>query len=445
LKSILRILAFFLIALSALAVQTPIPRAESGKIVLLLRFTGSIDYGVDELVGEAVQEAEKLNAPLVITVDTPGGLLSVAEAVVKHIRDSSVPVIGFVYPRGSAAWSAGTIVLMACHVAAMAPGTFIGAAQPAIYDPVTGSYRLVNESKILNPIVALITKLAGDRNRNITAAEKFVRENLVLDESKALEYHVIEVVAASVEELLDRVDGLVVKLDNGREYKLETRSAVIVEFEGSLRARLIRLLSNPVLSSLTATIGVLLLIFSLLSGHFLLIPLAIGLILLSLVGSGLSANTISLLLLLIGAIALAVELFTPGFGVLGFSGVILIALAISLMPILNPGYLVTPAYQATLFWTGVSIGLALGCFTGFVVYKVFKVRRQPPRIKTTLVGATGKALDDIPRGGSGFVLIEGEYWRAEALEDIRAGDKVVVVGKEGPVLLVKKTESNQPY
>ncbi len=426
-------LIFTLIALNALPIQS-----SSQNYVVVININGGIYRGVEELVSEAIDEAEKLDAPLIIILDTPGGLLDVTEDIIKDIRNSNVPVIGYVYPLGASAWSAGTLLLMATHIAAMAPGTLIGAAQPVIYDPTTGEYKPVNESKIINPIVGIITELARDRGRNVTAAELFVRKNLYLDEEKALKYHVIEVIARDLNDLLDKINGWTVKLDTGREYVLHTADAVIVKYSGSLRAHVVKIISDPLINSLLATIGVLMLIFGILSGHYPVIPLALGLILLTLLGSGFSTNLVSLLLIIIGGIALAIEIFTPGFGILGFTGILLIALAIALLPVLNPGYLISPAYQATLFWIGVSIGVGMGLFTGFILYKVIRVRRQPLKIKTTIIGAIGKALDDIPRGKTGFVLIEGEYWRAVGLEDISRGDKVVVVEKDGALLKVKK-------
>lgn len=427
----------FLFLVSVMIIPISIVNS-SREYVLVITINSGIYHGVEELVSEAIREAEKLDAPLIIILDTPGGVLSVVNDIVKDIRNSNVPVIGFVYPLGATAWSAGTILLMATHIAAMAPGTLIGAAQPVIYDPTTGSYRVVNESKIINPIVGIITELAKDRGRNITAAEKFVRENLYLDDEEALKYHVIEVVVRNLDELLDKIDGWTVELDTGRKYVLHTANAMIIKYTGSLRVHIVRFLSDPLINSLLATIGILMLIFGILSGHYPVIPLAIGIVLLTLLGSGFSTNIVSLLLITIGAIALAIEIFTPGFGILGFTGILLIALAIALLPMLNPGYLISPAYQAMLFWIGVSIGAGMGLFAGFIIYKVIKVRRQPLKIKTTIIGAIGKAIDNIPCGKTGFVFIDGEYWRAVGLEDISRGDKVLVVGKDGALLKVKK-------
>ncbi len=433
-KQSLLLILLFLLFLVNIAYSIP----DQPRYVVVVEVRGGIYHGTEYLIEEGINEAEKLDAPLVLLIDTPGGMLDVLEEIVKDIRNSNVPVIGYVYPMGATAWSAGTILLIATHIAAMSPGTLIGASQPVLYDPSTGTYKPINESKVINPIVGIITELARDRGRNTTAAEKFVRQNLYLDEEKALKYHVINLIAHDLDDLLNKIDGWTVKLDNGREYVLHTRYAEIIHYNGSLRTHIVALISDPLINSMMATIGVLILVFGILSGHYPVVPLGIGLIILSLLGSGFSSNLISLLLILVGGVALAIEFFTPGFGVLGITGIVLIALSIALMPILNPGYLISPAYQATLFWIGVSIGTGMGGFTGFVLYKVIKVKKQPVKIKSSLVGAIGRALDNIGREEIGFILVEGEYWRAKGIEDIKRGEKVIVVGKEGSILLVKK-------
>jgi membrane-bound serine protease (ClpP class) len=430
-------LMFLSITLSIIAI--PI-HAQTTHYVVTVNVNGEINYGTEYLIKEALDEAEKLDAPLIMILDTPGGLLASADDIIKYIRNSNVPVIGFVYPTGAQAWSAGTLILMATHIAAMAPGTLIGAAQPVLYDPTTGEYRPINESKIINPIVGIITSLAKDRGRNTTAAELFVKKNLYLTAEQALKYHVVEVIARSVDELLVKINGWNVTLDTGRVYILHTYGASVIRYGGSIRVYIVRALSDPIVNSLVATIGVLTLIFGILSGHYLVIPLAIGLIILSLIGAGFSINAVSLALLIIGAIALGIELFTPGFGILGFTGIILIALSIALLPILNPGWLVSPQYQATLFWTGASIGIGLGAFTGFIIYKVVRVKRQPPKLETIPLNRIGKALDDIGPDKPGFIIVNGEYWRAISDEEIKRGEQVIIIGKEGPLLKIRKAQ-----
>ncbi len=434
----------FLIILVLLFLQAYTPVVVAGptstNYVVVVHVNGEINYGTELKIQEALQQAEQLNAPLLMIIDTPGGLVSSAINIIKMIKNSRVPVIGYVYPIGASAWSAGTMILMATHIAAMAPGTHIGAAQPVLYDPTTGEYRPINESKIINPLIGIITGLAEDRGRNTTAAKLFVLKNLYLSAEDALKYHVVEYIARSPGELLQDIDGVTVKLDIGVNYTLHTANAQLVVYRSSARVFIVDALSDPIINGLIATLGVLMLIFGILSGHYLTIPLAIGLIILSLLGSGFNVNAVSLALLVLGAIALGIELFTPGFGILGFTGIILIALSIAMLPALNPNYLVSPAYQAMLFWTGVGIGLALGGFTGFAIYKIIKARRLPPRIKTIPVETIGRAVDDISPDKPGFIFVEGEYWKAISNEFIPRNSRVRVIDKKGPYLVVERIE-----
>ncbi len=437
------LLALALTLCAALAPLHVYAAATAGPRVVVAHIKGSIDYGVVELVREAVDEAEKLNAVLVLTIDTPGGLLSAALEISSIITDSKVPVVGYVYPAGKTAWSAGTLILMSCHIAAMAPGTIIGSLQPIEYDPATNTYRPVNESKIINAIVKKLTTLAEMYGRNETAAELFVTENLNLNAEEALRYHVVEYVASSIEELLSMINGVTVKLLGGSHVVIDTSSPVIIEYSGSLRARIVHFLADPLINGLLASLAVLLIIFSIVTGHFVMLPVGIALLILSLVGAGFSANMASVALIVIGAAALAVELFvTPGFGVLGVTGIALIAIGIALMPFFTPGAIYSPEYMRTLFWTGVSAGAAMGVFMGIVVYKIIEVKRNPPALSLDMRGLRGKAVDPIEPGRPGFVLVDGEYWRARSDERIAPGEEVVVVGKEGPVLVVRRASPN---
>ncbi len=415
---------------------------ETNNYIIVVSISGEIDYGVQELIKEAIARAEEVNGILIIVLDTPGGLLDATFNIISLIRTSKVPVVGYVYPPGKGAWSAGTLILLACHVAAMAPGTIIGSLQPVYYNPATGEYTTVNESKIINPVLEMATTLARDRGRNVSTAQAFVLENLNLDAEDALKFHIIEFIARSLDELIQKLNGYTVTLDNGETVVLNTKNAKVEHYSGSLRTQVIRVFSDPVINGLIGTLGILLLIIGVISGHYVVLPLAIGLIILSLLGAGYNANYISLTLMLIGAIALAIELVTPRFGILGFSGIILIALGIALMPYLNPSWFVSPEYQRMLFWTGITTGIVLGAFMGFVLYKIIQAKRKPPVLKIGMVGLEGKCVEPIEPGREGFVLVQGEYWRARSDEKIDVNEKIVVVKKDGAVLIVKKKQES---
>ncbi len=407
-----------------------------GPTAVVIRIEGTIDVAMRDYLIDAIRYAESKNAVLIVELNTPGGLLDPAVDMVMAISDARVPVVGFVVDKW--AESAGTLILMATHIAAMQPGTIIGSLQPIRYDPATGNYEPVTESKILNPIIKLLCEHGASRGRNPEALVGFVLKNYNFSAEEALKVGVIEVVARDRQELISKINGAVVALPSGPTVKLEL-SGAIEEYPPSLRIRLLHILSDPLLSGLLLSLGALALLFSIASGN--LPGMAIGglLLLLGLLGSGFNPNTASLLLILGGALLLFIELYTPGFGIIGGTGIVMLVLGIALLPIGGSGFAAAEEYAKTLLYTTYAVGLTIGGFTAFAVYKVLKARRMKPRL-WSLEGVEGVAVDDIEPGGEGFVLVEGEYWKATSDERIRKGERVVVVGKEGRILKVRRAE-----
>ncbi|MCD6084762.1 MAG: ATP-dependent Clp protease proteolytic subunit, partial [Desulfurococcales archaeon] len=219
----------------------------------------TIDEGVKEYVISAIDEAEKEDVAVIIELDTYGGTLDAAFVIGDRIVHSRVPVIAFV--SGGKALSAGTFILLPAHIVAVSPGSIIGAVQPVAYNPVTGEYQLVNESKIINPVVEKLVTYARTRERNETAAEMLVRKNLVLSADKAVSYHVADLIAADLNDLLSKLKGRKVSIED-TEYVLDI--SVVRTHEAGLRARLISTLSNPMINSVFMTIGILGTIFAIL-------------------------------------------------------------------------------------------------------------------------------------------------------------------------------------
>jgi len=410
-----------------------------GPRVYSIRVEGVIDYSMAEYISLAIDRAERDNALLIVELNTPGGLLDAALEIVSSLSKAEVPVVGYVVDKW--AESAGTMILVASHVAAMQPGTIIGSLQPIQYDPASGTYRPINESKIINPIIEVLCEHGASRGRNSTALIRFVLFNDNYGASEALKYGIIDVVARDPIELIEKIDGKVVKLPSGSAVKLELGREV-EELQPTLRIRILHTLSDPLLSGLLLSLGMLVLLFSLVSGN----PGGIGvgalLLLLGLAGSGFNPNITSLLLLLGGSILLFIELYTPGFGIIGGTGIVMIVLGIAILPVGGEGFSVSPGYAKQLLQSLYATGAVLGAFTGFVVYKVMKVRKRKPDT-WTIVNALGRATEEIRRGGEGFVFVEGEYWKARSLDDLKPGDPIIVVGKEGPVLLVRKARRDE--
>lgn len=433
------LLALVLAILVTLASQPVHGRQEEalkiGDRVLVTVVEGVIGTHTEELIKQAITLAESERAMLVLLLNTPGGLLDSAINIVYMVDEARIPVVSFVV--GKWAVSAGTMILVCSHVAAMQPGTIIGSMQPIAYNPMTGTYMPVNDSKIINPILKVLDEHAGVKNRNMTAIHRFVTENLNLGAYEAKEYGVIDVVASDVRDLLTKINGMEVILPyKGITYVVDTSNAKVTYYTAPIRTRIVAALSDPLLSSLLLTFGFLVLLLGLLSGNYVIAPVGVLMLLLGLLGSGFNVNYVSVALIAIGATMLAIELLTPGFGVLGVTGVVMLAIGVAISPA-GGGYAFSREYAMRFLYTAYAIGGLLGAFFGFAIYKVLKVKTRRPAI-WSVVGKEGRAVESFGAGKEGFVMVEGELWRAVSDEAIGEGDTVVVLAKEGPLLRVRK-------
>ncbi len=394
---------------------------------------GTIDDGVKNYVLSALKYAESHNYALIMCISSYGGLLEAAFAIGDAFARSTVPVIAYVC--GGKALSAATMIILPANIIALSPNSIIGAMQPIMYNPLTGSIKFINESKIINPVVAKATYFARIRGRNVTAAKLFVVKSLVLTAPQAVKDHVANMIVDSMNDLLSKLKGLVVNTTAG-PCKLEIVKTL--NYPCGVRDRFISALENPTVGGVLMTIGILGTIFALVSGKLPIIPIALLFLFLGLVGSGFNPNIISVLLVAIGGVMLAVELFvTPGFGIIGITGIVLIAIGVALSPAMVPAGLSPPTgYVRGLQTIAAVVGGGLGGLTGFILYKVIKAKRSKPE-EFTPVGKVGRALDDIGPNSRGFVIVDGEYWRAVSDVHIKAGTKVVVEAMEGAVLRVK--------
>ncbi len=378
----------------------------------------TIDPGVAECVVSAVNYAEERGYALIVELDTYGGWLDSAFQIGDRFLNARVPVIVFV--SGGKALSAGTMISLPAHVLAVSPTSIIGAMQPVLYDPTTGAYQPTNESKIIMPVLQKATLYAEERSRNVTAVKEFITRNLVLTGDQALRYGVADLEAADLSDLLTKLNGLEVNTSGGT-YVLRIEG--VEGYSCGVRSRFISLLANPLVNSVLMTIGVLGTLFAVITGRFHALPITVTLLLLGLVG----------------ALLLAIELFvTPGFGVLGFTGIFMIAAGIALIPTATPSTMAPPpGYVESVRAIALGIALALGAFFSFMIYKVLEAKRRPP-VPYGIVGKRGVAASNIPPGGRGFVKVEGEYWVATSEEAIREGDEVVVIARKNHIIVVRK-------
>lgn len=408
--------------------------------VLVVEIHGTIDQSTVELFHEGINQAEKQNSQAIILVlDTPGGGLSQTFEIADLISNSDIPIIGFVYPRGSAAWSAGTFILMSTHIAAMAEFSVIGSCQPVqiSYDGT----RLINDSKTINALVEWLQARAEMHNRNKTLAKEFITINRNVNASVAQHLGAIEIVANSIDQLLREVHGKNVSLERGN-VTLNTEDAVQILFTPSLRVQIHRFLSNPILTSLLLTLGILSLIFGISSPGYGAEVFGVIAILLSLIGSGFSLSALSIIFLIMGFLLLIIEIIaTPGFGVLGIGGVICLFIgSIFLIPSYpTREWLISRDYMINALMVSSVVLILLAGFFIFLLYKVLEIRKKRPRVGT-FTGETAKTIDKIEPDKPGYILYKGEYWQARSDVSIEPQTKVTILEKDGSILVVKPKE-----
>jgi membrane-bound serine protease (ClpP class) len=374
---------------------------------------------------------------VILALDTPGGSLDATFDIIDSIQQSPVPVIGYVYPQGKSAWSAGTIILLATDYAAMAPVTTIGSAQP-----VQGT-EPVNDTKVINAVAEKAVSLSELHERNVTQAARFITHNDNLTPEKAMERNVIEAMAANPQELLAVADGANVTTLNGQKI-LQTANAEIITHESSLRTQLVNFLSNPLIATTLMTIGFFALIYGIMSPGYGVEIAGAVFIILGLLGQGLDINWGAFALLALGIGLVAYELYSPGFGAIGIGGIVVIVIGTVFM-ITQPvrPLLVTEEHIENLAMLSLITIVPFAGLMALITYKVWKVKKIKPQ-QFVLQSEEGVALDSISTNRIGFVMVGGEYWRAKSSrgeDEINKGDKIKVVGKESDLLIVEHLQN----
>ena len=423
--------SLFLLSLLLLTLAPPITSAAFSGPVLAVELQGPITPASDDIVGAALQEAEEGGFQAVmLLLDTPGGGLTETYEILGQIEETKLPVIGYVYPEGAVAWSAGTLILIGCDVAAMAPRCIIGSAQPVRLSPL-GESEPINDSKTINAIVALIEEKARAHGRNTTAAREFVVSNLNLNADDAKNYRVIEYIAPSPEDLLSQINGSRVK-----NTTLQTLEAEVQYFQPPLNLQFLKLLSDPTISGLLMLVGLYALIFGLSSPGIGSEALGVVALAIGLIGLGFNVNVGAVFLLLLGLGLILAELHSHSFGILAVAGLLCVIVgSILFVPTSFPQWYVPGGYQRSMALAIILPSLILGFFLSFAIYKVTKARFAPP-VLGHVVGENAEAIERLDR--EGYVLFQGEYWQAEAEETVERGEMVVITGKDGARLKVKR-------
>ena len=373
---------------------------------------------------------------IIVTLNTPGGSLDAMLSIIQSIDGSPVPVIGYVTPTGATAWSAGTYILMATHVAAMAPSTVIGSCQPVTYT-VTGT-EPVNDSKIINAVVEVMVAQAEARGRNVTLATDFTTLNTNVNDAEALAQGVIEVRAPTLSDLLQQLDGRAVNTTAGM-VTLHTANAQADQYSYRIRDLVIGILSDPTLANILFIVGIFGLIFGISTpGHGGEVLGGVCIIL-GLIGLGFSVNYTAVIAIAAGAVLLVYELVTPGFGILGAGGIVLLVLgALFLVPFSPERWAFPAQYYQTFLYTVLASALAFGGIFTFAAYKILQVRRRKPTVRTEITDEAVEATEGAEPGAEGFVMYRGELWRARSATGLEKGRRYRVVSKDGPVLVVEE-------
>jgi membrane-bound serine protease (ClpP class) len=408
--------------------------------VLVVEITDTIDQSTVEILKESIQQANNENSEaIILLLDTPGGGLQQTFDIADIINESEIPVVGYVYPTGSYAWSAGTFILMSTHIAAMADYTIIGSAQPV--EITAEGTKYITEPKIINALVSWIQTRAEMRGRNQTTAAKFITENLDLNATSAKEYGVIEHVSSSINQLLLDINGTSVSTSKGTVV-LNTAGAEEIVFSPSIGVQIMKFFSNPLLTALLLMLGIFALIFGISSPGFGAEIFGAIAILLSLIGSGFAISILSIIFIIIGCLLLIIEIFaTPGFGVIGIGGVILLLLGgIFLIPSYS-----TMEWAISMDWINdaiivmVAAAVIISVFFVFLLYKVIQIRSKKAQVGT-FIGEKAKTVDRITPDKPGYIRFKGELWQATSDTTIEPNTKVIVIEKEESTLKVKPKE-----
>ena len=412
---------------------------EDKNVIYVLKIEGTITEGTSLDVVEGLKGAEEIGAEAVLVeLDTPGGLVDSTLRITETILNSEVPVITYVTPKGAIAASAGSFILVSGNIAAMSPGTTTGAAMP-VEIGIEG--RKPADEKTVKFFAGHVESIAASRGRNATQAKRFVTENDVLTETAALERGIIDLIAEDETELLNKVDGLTVKI--GTENRtLATKNTSLYKKEKSVRSSLLEVLSNPQIAVILLMVGIYGLIFGFMSpGTY--VPEMIGAIclILSLYGMGLfDVNMFGVLLIIIAVMLFIAEALTPTFGILTTGGAVCLIIGALLLP--KEPFLINPQSEwfEGFLLTIIGIAVASAAFFGFAVGAVLKARKRRAKVGAEeLIGKITKAETDIDEEG-GTIKTEGEIWNARTLagEKIKEGEKVEIVDREGLTLIVKR-------
>ncbi len=401
--------------------------------VVLIEIHSTINPATFDYIRAGIDNAKESSAEaIVIVLDTPGGLLSSTKEIVQLILNSQIPVVIYVYPSGATATSAGVFITLSANIAAMAPGTSIGAAHPVLISPggnrqgetdddKQNSEKEKFNEKVENFASSFIESIAEKRKRNTDWAIEAVRNSASITATEALKINVIDIITPGITELLNEIDGREVELPDGKRV-LKTKGAIVERLDMNFKQKLIDTLSVPDIAFLLISLGSLGLLLEFYNPGLIFpgvagaICLLLGMVSLQI----LSFNYAGLALLVLSLLLLILEIYVTSFGILGVGGLISFILGALLL-------FDTPQSDVRVgFDVVISAALAIGLFFFFIGYYLVKAQRSRGSVGFEgLMGEEGVAVTGIEK--SGKIFIHGEYWDAESEENISKGDKIKVV------------------
>ena len=401
--------------------------------IVVVKISGAINPAVAEFVSQEIHQANKeKQALIVLNMDTPGGLDTSMRQIIKEIQSSHVPVASYVSPSGSRAASAGTFITIASHIAAMAPGTNIGAAHPVNMMGGNNQQESTMDKKVVNDAAAYIRSLAELRNRNSHWAELAVVKSVSISAEEAKRLNVIDLIAGNVKALILAIDGREIQTTSG-PMTLKTGRLEIVYHEMSPRLKMLDIISNPNVAYVLMMIGVVGLYFEM-SNPGLVFPGVIGAVSMVLALYAMQTLPIDyagLLLVLLGALFFIAEIGVMSYGLLSIAGVVSIFLGSTMLIDSDD-----PAMQISQSILYPTLGLTIVFSIGIIVFATQTRNLKMQGGAEGMLGETGIVKENL--NPHGRVLVHGELWEAECEGEIMEGEHVIVESVEGLKVRVKK-------
>jgi len=419
-KCVLFIVMIFFFFISAEGSQS--------KIALIIKLEGAINPGSAGYVVRGIKHANDMGAYLiVIQMDTPGGLANSMRQIIKAMLNSNIPVVVYVAPSGAGAASAGAIVTISAHIAAMAPGTNIGAAHP-----VGLGGKDINKTmseKVVNDMASYARGIAKEKHRNADWIEKAIRESVSITAEEALKKHVIDIIANNINDLFNKINGKVVVLANGTEVLLKTKGLQEVYYKPNMRDRILRTISDPNIAYILMMIGLTGLYFELAHPGAILPGVlgAISLILAFYAFHTLPVNYAGLMLIALAIILFILEVKITSYGLLSIGGVVSLLLGSMMM---------FDDIRVSLKVMMPTVAMFAGFFLVITYLAIKAYRVRPKTGAEALIGEKGIVQEW--EKGQGVVFVHGEYWNAISDEELGPGDRVEVKDIKGLTLNVKK-------